>query len=65
MVQSATYFRGKAEQCRRLARSVATRTDPAVTVLETMAAEFDASAARSDEKADRTDRPLGSSGARA
>lgn len=50
MIESVTYFREKAEQCRRLARSILTRDDPAVAALEAMAAEFDLSAALSEAR---------------
>ena len=45
MAQNASYFREKAEQCRRLARSILTRDDPTQASLLAMAAEFDAQAA--------------------
>jgi hypothetical protein len=44
MAQNAAYFREKAEQCRRLARSILTRNDPTAASLSAMAAEFDAQA---------------------
>lgn len=43
-VQSASYFREKAEQCRRLRRAIFTRNDPTAASLEAMAVEFDAQA---------------------
>ncbi|MGY2050696.1 hypothetical protein [Methylobacterium sp. JK268] len=43
-MKDAAYFRTKAEQCRRLARHLSTQSDPAVTALRAMAAEFDAEA---------------------
>jgi hypothetical protein len=44
MAQNAAYFREKAEQCRRLARSILSRNDPTQASLIAMAAEFDAQA---------------------
>jgi hypothetical protein len=45
MVQSASYFREKAEQCRRLAQAILSRNDPTQASLLVLAAEFDAQAA--------------------
>ncbi|MHB2205086.1 hypothetical protein [Methylobacterium sp. CM6257] len=45
MGHNAAYFREKAEQCRRLARSILSRNDPTQASLNAMAAEFDAQAA--------------------
>jgi hypothetical protein len=40
-MSSAVYFRQKAEQCRRLAKGMLTRNDPAVLALQALAVEFD------------------------
>jgi hypothetical protein len=42
---SAFYFRDKAAQCRRLAKEILYRNDPAIDALLALAAEFDAKAA--------------------
>lgn len=44
MTHNASHFREKAEQCRRLARSILSRNDPTQASLLAMAAEFDAQA---------------------
>ena len=44
-MQSASYFRQKAEQCRRVAASVLTHNDVTAASLTALAAEFDAAAA--------------------
>jgi hypothetical protein len=43
-MESSAYFLDKAEQCRRLARTIYRRDDPAIKVLLDLAAEFDAKA---------------------
>jgi hypothetical protein len=43
-MESSAYFLDKAEQCRRLARTIYRRNDPAIKVLPDLAAEFDAKA---------------------
>ncbi len=45
MTHNASYFREKAEQCRRLANAILSRNDPTQVSLQAMAAEFDAQAA--------------------
>lgn len=45
MAHTASYFREKAEQCRRLARAILSRNDPTQASLAAMAVEFDAQAA--------------------
>lgn len=45
MGPSAFYFRDKAAQCRRLAKEILYRNDPAIDALLALAAEFDAKAA--------------------
>ena len=44
-MESAGYFREKAEQCRRLASCILTRNDPTAVSLAALAREFDAAAA--------------------
>jgi hypothetical protein len=44
-MESAGYFREKAEQCRRLAGCILTRNDPTAVSLAALAREFDAAAA--------------------
>jgi hypothetical protein len=43
-MESASYFREKAEQCRRLADCILTRNDPTAVSLAALAVEFDAAA---------------------
>jgi hypothetical protein len=43
-MESASYFREKAEQCRRLAVGILTRNDPTAVSLAALAVEFDAAA---------------------
>lgn len=45
---SAFYFRDKAAQCRRLAKGIMYRNDPAIDALLALAAEFDAKAAEAE-----------------
>jgi hypothetical protein len=49
-MESANYFREKAEQCRRLARSIPTRNDPTGVSLHALAVEFDATASAIDAR---------------
>ena len=44
-MEGASYFREKAEQCRRLAACILARNDPTVVSLNALAVEFDAAAA--------------------
>lgn len=44
-MESSTYFREKAAQCRRLAKVILTKNDPAIAALLALADEFDARAA--------------------
>jgi hypothetical protein len=43
-MESASYFREKAEQCRRLASCILARNDPTLVALNALAVEFDATA---------------------
>jgi hypothetical protein len=47
-MESPSYFRNKAEQCRRLAACITTRNDMTAGSLKAMAIEFDAMAAAAD-----------------
>jgi hypothetical protein len=49
-VQSASYFREKAEQCRRLAACIPTRDDPTAVSLKALGIEFEATAAAIDAR---------------
>jgi hypothetical protein len=49
-MESAGYFRERAEQCRRLARGIVTRNDPIAVSLAALAREFDAAAAAIEAK---------------
>ena len=49
-MESASYFREKAEQCRRLAACIFTRNDPTATSLGALAVEFDAAAVAIDAR---------------
>jgi len=49
-VQSASYFREKAEQCRRLAACILTRDDPTAVSLKALGIEFDATAEAIDAR---------------
>jgi hypothetical protein len=49
-VQSASYFREKAEQCRRLAACILRRDDPMAVSLKALGIEFDATAAAIDAR---------------
>jgi hypothetical protein len=49
-VQSASYFREKAEQCRRLAACIHTRDDPTAVSLKALGIEFEATAAAIDAR---------------
>ena len=49
-METASYFREKAEQCRRLATSILTRNDPTKTSLDALAIEFEAAAAVIDAR---------------
>jgi hypothetical protein len=49
-MQSAADFRTRAEQCRRLARSISYQNDPAVAHLLTLAREYDAKAVELEEE---------------
>jgi hypothetical protein len=51
-MESSAFLRDKAEQCRRLARSIMVPDDPAVTALLNMAAEFEAKAAALENRED-------------
>jgi hypothetical protein len=44
-MESASYFREKAEQCRRLSLCIGRRDDPTSNSLKALAVEFDAAAA--------------------
>jgi hypothetical protein len=44
-METAAYFREKAERCRRLAAGIPTRNDPAKEALLALAREFDLQAA--------------------
>ena len=44
-METANYFREKAEQCRRFSLCIATRNDPTAISLKALATEFDAAAA--------------------
>jgi len=44
-MESASYFREKARQCRRLAACILTRGDPTAASLNALALEFDEAAA--------------------
>jgi hypothetical protein len=43
-MESSAYFLGKAEQCRRLAKEILAKNDPAIETLLAMAAEFEGKA---------------------
>jgi hypothetical protein len=45
MEETPSYFREKANQCRRLAATIADQDDPTVTALLTLAEEFEAKGA--------------------
>ncbi len=49
-MESASYFREKATQCRRLAACIPTRNDPTASSLSALAIEFDAAAAVIDAR---------------
>jgi hypothetical protein len=49
-METASYFREKAEQCRRMAASILTRNDVTATSLAALALEFDAAAAVIDAR---------------
>jgi len=49
-VQSASYFREKANQCRRLAACLLVRDDPTAVALKALGIEFDAAAAAVDAR---------------
>jgi hypothetical protein len=49
-MESASSFREKAEQCRRLAVCILTRNDPTATSLRALAIEFDAAASVIDAR---------------
>ena len=49
-VESASYFREKAEQCRRLAGWILTPHDPTAASLRALSVEFDAAAAVLDAR---------------
>ncbi len=49
-METASYFREKAEQCRRLAGCILTRNDPTAASLGALAVEFDAAAAVIDAR---------------
>src|ERR671916_260179 len=50
IVQSASYFREKAEQCRRLAACIPRRDDPTAASLNALGIEFDATATAIDAR---------------
>jgi hypothetical protein len=54
-METAADFRGKAEQCRRLARSVTDRNDPFVKRLLELATEYDARATELEKDKSRTE----------
>ena len=43
-MESSGYFLGKAEQCRRLAKEILAKDNPAIATLLAMAAEFEVKA---------------------
>jgi hypothetical protein len=43
-MESSDYFLGKAEQCRRLAKEILAKNDPAIEKLLALAAEFEGKA---------------------
>ena len=43
-MESSGYFLGKAEQCRRLAKEILAKNDPAIETLLAMACEFEGKA---------------------
>jgi hypothetical protein len=49
-LESASYFREKAEQCRRLSRCIGRLDDPTADSLKALAIEFDAAAAVVDAR---------------
>jgi hypothetical protein len=49
-METAGYFREKAEQCRWLAACIPTRNDPTASSLNALASEFDAAAAAIDAR---------------
>jgi hypothetical protein len=49
-LESAGYFREKAEQCRRLSLCIGRRDDPTANSLKALALEFDAAAAAIDAR---------------
>ena len=49
-MQSASYFREKANQCRRLAACILVRDDPTAVSLKALGIEFDAAAAAIDAR---------------
>lgn len=49
-MESASYFREKAEQCRRLSLCISRRDDPTANSLNALAIEFDAAAAVIDAR---------------
>ena len=49
-MQSASYFREKANQCRRLAACLLVRDDPTAVALKALGIEFDAAAAAVDAR---------------
>jgi hypothetical protein len=49
-VESASYFREKAEQCRRLAACIHRRDDPMAVSLKALGIEFDATAGAIDAR---------------
>jgi hypothetical protein len=49
-MESASYFREKAEQCRRMAGCILTRNDPTAASLRALAVEFDAAASVIDAR---------------
>jgi hypothetical protein len=49
-LESASYFREKAEQCRRLSRCIGRLNDPTANSLKALAIEFDAAAAVVDAR---------------
>ncbi len=44
MEESSAYFFSKSEQCRRLAKAILAKNDPAIDALRQLAAEFEAKA---------------------
>jgi hypothetical protein len=49
-MEAASYFREKAEQCRRMVVAILTRNDPTAASLNALAVEFDAAAAVIDAR---------------